>query len=341
MRLNLRARWTLACLLSFGGASAAHATTVLFVGNSLMSTQTTSTGEEMHRVLGDMAASRAKTLEASVVFDPGHTLQDSWNANLPQPYLTGSAHYDYIVLQDFSTLPVQNEALFDQTALVTYQPSVQRSLALSGKVLLFENWALVDPSPYATRAQDVSALDAAYAKLSSQLTVANQIVPIAHAWETVLATRPTSFLFNADGKHPVDASIYLNAAVFYAVIFHDTPVGLPALYLSAADAALLQNAAAQVVETSLPPLDAGVPAPDAGSATSADPGSPADADAGFAATSGVDAVPMAATSGAGGCSSARSFPAALALLGTFVLIARRRGFRRAASPRCRATGRSG
>jgi hypothetical protein len=332
----------LCCLCACGGAatfegvrSSRDLTTsanVLFIGNSLTATQTSATGEDMPKVLSRFAASSGKTLTYKEAIDMGQTLQTSWSANIPQPYLTGATHYDYIVLQEYSTLPVQNPTQFYNTAVVTYQPSVQRSLAASGTVLLFENWAVTDISPFATRADYVAALDANYATLSGKLSTPNLIVPLSRAWEKVLATKPQTYLF-MDDKHPNDAGVYLDACVFYAVIFGESPVGLPALYLPAADAAFLQGIASAVVPFPAR-ADAGVPgAIDAGVAVDAgatdagvhggarDAGmdaGPADAgtgaaDAGIVADASVDPDPDASApvripvhaSSAGGCSSRR------------------------------------
>jgi hypothetical protein len=55
-------------------------------------------------------------------------------------------------------------------------------------------------------------------------------------------------LFQPDGNHPTVAGTYLTAAVFYATIFGESPVGLHDHDgLSAADAATLQSTAGNVV----------------------------------------------------------------------------------------------
>lgn len=271
MHLFLRGSGRAAVFLAVlcGASAMASAQNVLFVGNSLTGTQTSATGEDLPMVLSRLAASRGKSPNLQKVINMGQTLQDTWNAGLAQPYLTGSTQWDLVVLQEFSTLPVTDPGAFDATVLSTYQPAVQRSLRPSaGRLVLFQNWALVDPAPYATRADDHAALDANYLSLSKQLSVPNLIEPIGDAFEKVFATRPLEYLIQPDGKHPDDAAIYLNACMFYALVFHESPVGLPALYLPAADAAFLQGIAAQLAE----------------------PGNPGGtADAGTAADAGVDA----------------------------------------------------
>jgi len=253
---------------------------VLFIGNSLTAVQSSATGEDLPAVLARLASGRQKTLTYKEAIDLGHTLQESWAAQIPEPFLTGATHYDFIVLQEYSTLAVQNPTAFYDTAVSTYQPSIGRSLASSGTLLLFENWALTDISPFVTRVAYTAALDANYATLSTKLSTPNAIAPLSRAFEKVLETKPQSYLMY-DGKHPTDAAIYLNACVFYALLFGESPAGLPPLYLSATEAAFLQDAAAKVVEFPVAAPDAGVdagipgksvdPSPDGGSDASSAP----------------------------------------------------------------------
>ncbi len=270
---------------------------VLFLGNSLTATQATS-GDDMPAILSRFAASRGRALAVSEAIDLGHTLQESWNASIPQPYLTLGGPYDVIVYQEYSTLALENPDLFFSTALKTYQPSEQKALKPGAQMMLFENWALQDPSPYATRAQALAALRSSYAQLSTALSTANQIAPFADAWEKVFATRPQSFLFLSDGKHPSDAGIYLNACLMYALLFSESPAGMPALFLSAQDAAFLQGVAAGFIPAA-PPADAGVA--DAGVADAG-----VKPDAGVADAGAADAGVAAADAGVADAGAAGS-----------------------------------
>ena len=291
---------------------------VLFIGNSLTATQSSATGWDMPAVLARLASSQQKTLTYKEAIDLGHTLQESWNSQIPQPFLTGATQWDFIVLQEFSTLPVQNPpTAFYNTAVSTYEPYIARSLASSGTLFLFENWALTDLNGYATRAAYTAALDKNYITLSGMLSTHNAIAPVSRAFEKVLETKPQTYLMY-DGKHPTDAAIYLNACVFYALLFRESPAGLPPLYLSATEAAFLQDAAAQVVEfpVASPPdagVDAGAPADAGTSDRSVDP-SP---DAGSGALSG----PSASSTG---CSSSGAVAGWAVALGTLAIFARRR-----------------
>lgn len=304
----------LACAAGVARAASGSAS-ALFIGNSLTGTTTLATGQNMPKVLAQLAASRGKSLVYKEAYDFGHTLLESWQANIPEPYLTGDTQYDFISVQEYSTLPVTDPAAFDSTQVTTYQPAVLRSLkAGTGRVLVFENWALVDVTPFASRAAYVAALEASYATLLSKLSEPAALAPLSRAFEKVFEEKPQSYLFNPDGKHPNDAAIYLNACVYYALIYQDTPLGLPNLYLPAADAAYLQGIAARIVPQPAGGADAGTPA-DAGvpqdGGPAADGGAPVDG--GAAQDGGTDAGALADAgtgddAGASGDSAARPGP---------------------------------
>ena len=176
---------------------------------------------------------------------------------------------------------------------------------------------LTDLNGFATRAAYTAALDANYAMLSAKLSTHNAIAPLSRAFEKVLQTKPQTYLM-FDGKHPTDAAIYLNACVFYALLFRESPAGLPPLYLSATEAAFLQDAAAQVVEFPVAtPPDAGL---DAGAATDAGT-SDRSVDPSPDAGSGALSVPSASSTG---CSSSGAVAGWAVALGTLAIFARRR-----------------
>jgi uncharacterized protein (TIGR03382 family) len=297
---------------------------VLFIGNSLTATQSSATGEDMPAVLARLASSQQKTLTYKKAIDMGHTLQESWDAQIPEPFLTGATHWDFIVLQEYSTLPVQNPTAFYGTAVSTYQPSIARSLVSSGTLFLFENWALTDLYPFSTRTAYTAALDANYVTLSAKLSTPNAIAPLSRAFEKVLETKPQAYLM-FDGKHPTDAAIYLNACVFYALLFRESPAGLPPLYLSASDAAFLQDIAAQVVEFPVGSApDAGV-----GGGPATDAGVP-ETSVGLSADGGSGALP--ALSASTGCSSSGAVTGWGVAIAAFAILARRRRKANGSSP---------
>lgn len=76
--------------------------------------------------------------------------------------------------------------------------------------------------------------------------------PVGATWKVVRDSASSIDLYSADESHPSTAGVYLNACVFYASIFHKSPVGSNYTNgLSASDAAILQHFAAKVVLDSI------------------------------------------------------------------------------------------
>jgi hypothetical protein len=212
-------------------AVATPAIDVLFVGNSLIGTPTASTGQDTTQVLQSMAAATGRTVTVTKVIHFGNTLQQTWNAGEVAAAVNGTKQYDYVVLQEYSTLVATDLAAASGSLTGTYGPALARVLKPGGKVVLFKNWALVDPAPFPTRAADVAAIDAGYATLSARLTLPSVVAPVSDTFEPLIAANGPSYLIVADGKHPHGRAIYLNAATLYGILFRTSPRPLPNLYV--------------------------------------------------------------------------------------------------------------
>ena len=223
-------------------AAGAPAIDVLFVGNSLIGTPA-ATGEDTPDLVRHLGRASGRTFRTTKVIRFGQTLQRTWDAGAARSALTGSARYDFILLQEYSTLVVSDPVRATGTLLRTYAPVLARSLKPGGRVVLFKNWALADPAPFASRARNVAAIDAGYARLAAALPLPTLIAPISDAFETV----GTATLLVPDGKHPADQAVYLDAAILYGVFCGCSPRDLPDLHVPPAAAARLRTAAAQAL----------------------------------------------------------------------------------------------
>ncbi|WP_433205721.1 discoidin domain-containing protein [Dactylosporangium sp. CS-047395] len=223
------------------------ALSVLFVGNSLIGTPTTATGEDTPAVVRHLATSAGRALTVTEVIHFGNTLQQTWNGGEVATALSGTTKYDYIVLQEYSTLVATSPSAARSALLDTYAPALNRSLKPSGKVVLFKNWALVDPSPFPSRAANVTAIDTNYAALSTSFATPNLLAPISETFETEIAAHGTSYLIVADGKHPNDAAIYMDAVTLYGILFRSTPRAAANLFAAATTATELKNTAAAAI----------------------------------------------------------------------------------------------
>jgi hypothetical protein len=220
---------------------------VLFVGDSLIGTADSQTGEDTPALVRHLATTAGRTVNVTEVIEFGNTLQQTWNSGAVQTALNGTTKYDYIVLQEYSTLVATNLAQAQSTLVGTYGPTFAGALKPGGKVVLFEDWALVDTTPFPTRGADVAAIDTNYAALSAALATPNLIAPIGDEFETEIAAHGTSYLIVSDGKHPNDTAIYLDAATLYGILFRVSPRGLANLYVPAATATELLGTAATAI----------------------------------------------------------------------------------------------
>ncbi|MBM2623606.1 hypothetical protein JIG36_49780 [Actinoplanes sp. LDG1-06] len=230
-------------------AVAQPAVDVLFVGNSLIGTPTVSTGQDTPQVLQSMASATGRTVNVTKVIHFGNTLQQTWNAGEVAAAVNGSKRYDYVVLQEYSSLVPTNLASASGTLLNTYAPALSPVLKPGGKVVLFKDWATVDPAPFANRAAYVTALNTNYAKLSARLALPNLVAPISDTFEPLIAANGTSYLIVADGKHPHGRAIYMNAATLYGILFRTSPRTVPNLYVDSdsTTAPGLRNASAAAI----------------------------------------------------------------------------------------------
>ena len=226
-------------------ATAAPALDVLFIGNSLLGTIGV-TGADTPGLVRRLASAAGRTLGVTEVIHSGYTLRQNWNSGAAATALNGAKQYDCIVLQEYSTLVATNPSAAMDTLLNTYGPTFARALKPGGRVVLFKNWALVDPAPFPSRAAATVAIDTNYAALSAALSTPNLLAPIGDEFETIIARRGTSYLI-ADGKHPNDTAIYLNAATLYGILFGESPRALADLYLPAPVASDLRSVAAAAI----------------------------------------------------------------------------------------------
>ena len=225
------------------GADHRAALDVLFIGNSLIGTPAP-TGEDTPDVVRRLARATGRTVRATKVIRFGNTLQRTWDEGPARAALTGGARYDYIVLQEYSTLVATEPARATATLLRTYAPALSRALRPGGRVVLFKNWALVRPGPIPSRARDVAVLDAGYARLAAALPLPTLVAPISDGFEVVVAHDGTGSLIVADGKHPTGRAVYLDAVTLYGLLFGRSPRDLPDLYVPPAAASRLRDAAA-------------------------------------------------------------------------------------------------
>lgn len=199
----------------------------LFIGNSFTARN------NVPGLIEEMAAARGKQFEHLLIQAGGASLRMHWNKGEAQKEIQRT-RYDYVVLQEQSTLPVKNAARFYENVRL-FDGVIQASGA---KTALYMTWARQNAPETQT------ALTEAYESIGTELGA--QVVPVGRVWHHFLRKRNQPILYDKDQSHPTLRGSYLAACVFYAVLFKDKPTGEPK-GLSPADAALWQQNAWEAV----------------------------------------------------------------------------------------------
>ena len=198
----------------------------LFIGNSFTARN------DVPGLIASLAEARGKRLEHRLISAGGASLRMHWNRGDAQREIERT-RYDWVVLQEQSTLPVKNARRMHENVRL-FDEVIRASGA---RMALYLTWARTNaPASQAT-------ITEAYASIGAELGAT--IVPVGVAWERVLAMPNHPVLHDRDGSHPTVAGSYLAACVFLAVLFGENPIGLESDVegLSPGDTRLLQEAA--------------------------------------------------------------------------------------------------
>jgi hypothetical protein len=200
----------------------------LFIGNSFTARN------NVPGLIEQLAAARGKQFEHQLIQAGGASLRMHWNKGEAQREIQRT-RYDYVVLQEQSTLPVKNAARFHENVRLFDEATK----AAGAKTALYLTWARQNAP------ETQAALTEAYTSIGAELGAL--VVPVGVAWQGFLQTHKQPVLHDKDQSHPTLAGSYLAACVFYVVLFKDKPTG-ESKGLSPADAALLQQTAWESVQ---------------------------------------------------------------------------------------------
>jgi hypothetical protein len=183
---------------------------VLFVGNSFTYYND---GVDYH--LQQMLAADTPNDSINYVFRKiaigSYTLEDHYGD--PATLITiNSKKWTTVVLQEQSTRPINNPALFSEFAA---KLDVEIKKVNAGTVL-YMTWAPKD------QPTDMAGLAASYISVGSQINA--EVVPVGRVWEYVQTTYPQINLYISDNKHPTLSGTYLTVCVFYHSLFGKNPV---------------------------------------------------------------------------------------------------------------------
>jgi hypothetical protein len=201
---------------------------VLFIGNSFTARN------DLPGLIAGLAAARGKRMEHRLISAGGASLRTHWNAGEPQQAIR-DGHYDLVVLQEQSTLPVKNARRMSENVRL-FDGAIR---AAGAKTVLYMTWAR------RSAPESQQAITDAYAGIGRERGAT--VVPVGLAWQRFLRAHDQPVLHDKDQSHPTLAGSYLAACVFLWVLFQESPVGVDTELagLSATDRGLLQKTAWQ------------------------------------------------------------------------------------------------
>lgn len=205
---------------------------VLFIGNSFTARN------DLPGLIAQLGAARGKTLQHRLCSAGGASLRSHWNAGAA-PKTIESGHFDHVVLQEQSTLPIKNARRMHENVRL-FDEAIK---AAGAKTVLYMTWAR-QHAP-----ESHQAITDAYTSIGQELSAT--VVPVGIAWQSFLRKHDRPVLHDRDQSHPTFAGSYLAACVFLAVLFKESPVGIGGEFVgvSAKELALLQKTAWQTYQS--------------------------------------------------------------------------------------------
>ena len=183
---------------------------VLFIGNSLTSSN------DLPATVAALAKAGGKPFIQDSSILPGKTLKEHWEDKKQRSLKKiQSRKWDIVVLQDYSSQP-----LTGPEDMVTYGTLFSKEIAKQGaKTAWFMTWA------GRNHPNDQPVFTKAYTDLAT--ATGGILIPVGVAWGSFAGNDRQALFPGSDQKHPGPAGTYLSACVFYGVLFHASPVGLP------------------------------------------------------------------------------------------------------------------
>jgi hypothetical protein len=204
---------------------------VLFIGNSFTARN------NLPGLFKQLASAAGQQVECQLISAGGASLRRHWNAGEARAAIE-RGKYDFVVLQEQSTLPVKNaQRMYESIRLFD-----QLIRSAGAKTVLYMTWA----RQHAPQTQN--AITDAYVSIARELGA--KIIPAGVAWQQFLKPHDRPALYDKDGSHPTLAGSYLAACVALAVILERSPVGNSAEIdgVTAEDRRLLQRAAENAIK---------------------------------------------------------------------------------------------
>lgn len=180
-------------------AVAAQPLRVLFIGNSFTS------GGNLPRLVEELSIETSRPIDTEMVAPGGVYL--AWHAENPATLeKLGSGKWDYVVLQDCSTCPLDYRDSFRAGV----KEMVKKARNVRATPLLFMTWADLH------KQGDIEVLAREYSELGTELDVG--VVPVGLAWKSAVARLGGTSFFEPDGHHASLTGALLSSYVFLGVL---------------------------------------------------------------------------------------------------------------------------
>jgi hypothetical protein len=199
---------------------------VLFIGNSFTARN------NLPDLVSRLAAADGAHLDHELLSIGGASLRTHWNKGVA-PKTIENGKFDFVVLQEQSTLPIKNASRMRENVLL-FDELIKKS---GSRTALYMTWA----RHHAPESQ--KKITDAYTSIAREIGAV--LVPAGAAWEKLLRESEHPKLHDRDGSHPMLAGSYLAACVAYQALFDATVAGNDAKIdgISDADRKVLQRAA--------------------------------------------------------------------------------------------------
>jgi hypothetical protein len=193
---------------------------VLFIGNSF------TMFNDLPKLFSELAQSGGHAAETEMSAQGGWTLaQHAERA----PSVIDGRDWDVVVLQEQSTTAastgLRKEKMYPAARVLD-----ERIRANGGCTVFFSTWGF--PDGLVDEELELGSYEAMQAALSEgyrgiAAELGADVAPVGAAWQETLSQVPETPLWRSDRIHASLEGSYLTASVFYALLFQESPVGLP------------------------------------------------------------------------------------------------------------------
>ena len=206
--------------------SSKRSSRILFVGNSFTARN------DLPDLIAQLASERGVKIEHALLSIGGASLRTHWNKGEARTAIE-RGKFDYVVLQEQSTLPIKNATRMRENVLL-FDQAIR---AAGAKTVLYMTWArkhMPDKQKVITEA---------YESIGREIGAV--VAPVGRVWWRFIADHDSPALHDKDQSHPTLAGSYLAACVFLVTLFGESPVGIATQLkgLDVKEAQLLQHAA--------------------------------------------------------------------------------------------------